>query len=132
MREAYSQLHTQSIAHSIESWHGGELVGGLYGIALGGAFFGESMFTHKTDASKVGLVTLIRQLQTWGFDLFDCQVTTGHLAVKEISLLNGCSQRIAWEFSRGIAKGSQSVGGHQIHALPSCPTSCMFHSVSTG
>ena len=80
MQDAYSRLHRLGIAHSIESWHGKELVGGSYGIALGGTFFGESMFTHQSDASKVALVTLVRQLQTWGFDLFDCQVTTGHLS----------------------------------------------------
>ncbi len=80
MQHAYSQLHKLGIAHSIESWSEGKLVGGLYGIALGGTFFGESMFTHQTDASKVALVTLVRQLQTWSFDLFDCQVSTRHLA----------------------------------------------------
>ncbi len=80
MRDAYSQLHSLGIAHSIESWYEGELVGGLYGITLGGTFFGESMFTHQADASKVAFVTLVRQLQLWDFDLFDCQVTSEHLS----------------------------------------------------
>ncbi|MBQ27320.1 MAG: leucyl/phenylalanyl-tRNA--protein transferase [Nitrospiraceae bacterium] len=80
MRDAYSKLHRLGIAHSIESWSEGKLVGGVYGIALGGTFFGESMFTHQSDASKVALVALVWQLQTWSFDLVDCQVPTQHLA----------------------------------------------------
>lgn len=80
MTEAYTALHRAGIAHSVESWLDGELVGGLYGVALGRAFFGESMFTRFTDASKVALVTLVRQLGHWGFGLIDCQMNTGHLA----------------------------------------------------
>lgn len=79
MIEAYIRLHKAGYAHSIESWHEGELAGGLYGIALGGAFFGESMFTKKSNASKVAFVILVQQLTGWGFRIIDCQVTTPHL-----------------------------------------------------
>lgn len=79
MRDAYIRLHTSGYAHSIESWHEGKLAGGLYGIALGGVFFGESMFAKKPDASKVAFVTLVQHLIKWGFKIIDCQVATQHL-----------------------------------------------------
>lgn len=79
MIEAYCRLHELGYAHSVESWFEGELVAGLYGIALGRIFFGESMFTQKTDGSKVGFVRLVQLLGRWGFELIDCQVTTSHL-----------------------------------------------------
>ncbi len=79
MIETYCQLHELGFAHSIEAWAHGDLVGGLYGISLGGAFFGESMFAHRSDASKVAFVHLVRQLQNWAFQLIDCQVYTEHL-----------------------------------------------------
>jgi leucyl/phenylalanyl-tRNA--protein transferase len=80
MAEAYLALHRAGFAHSVETWLDGELVGGLYGVALGRAFFGESMFTHVSDASKVALVALARHLQHWGFGVIDCQMNTAHLA----------------------------------------------------
>ncbi len=79
MIEAYTRLHELGHAHSIETWQEGNLVGGLYGVAISGAFFGESMFSRATDASKVALVSLIRQLQTWGFQIFDCQQASPHV-----------------------------------------------------
>ncbi len=79
MLAAYCRLHELGFAHSIEVWSGPDLVGGLYGVALGGAFFGESMFYREPDASKAGLVTLMRALCTAGFELFDCQQTTSHM-----------------------------------------------------
>lgn len=79
MIEAYVRLHELGWAHSIETWQEGRLVGGLYGIALGGAFFGESMFSRVTNASKVALVLLIRQLRAWGFRIFDCQQASPHV-----------------------------------------------------
>ena len=79
MQQAYSRLHNEGHAHSIEAWYKDELVGGLYGIAVGQVFFGESMFHRKTDASKVAFVTLIQQLSKWGYQLIDCQVHTQHL-----------------------------------------------------
>ncbi len=80
MIDAYSALHGAGIAHSVETWRGGELIGGLYGIALGRAFYGESMFSRAADASKIALVALVRQLQLWGFGMVDCQMKTRHLA----------------------------------------------------
>lgn len=79
MIEAYVTLHDQGYAHSVESWRDGKLVGGLYGIALGNAFFGESMFSRETDASKVAFVHLVRQLENWGFAFIDCQLPSAHL-----------------------------------------------------
>ena len=80
MTEAYGTMHRAGFAHSVETWLDGKLVGGLYGIALGRAFFGESMFARVSDASKVALVALARQLQHWGFGVIDCQMNTAHLA----------------------------------------------------
>jgi leucyl/phenylalanyl-tRNA--protein transferase len=77
---AYQRLHELGFAHSAEAWEDGQLVGGLYGVSLGGAFFGESMFAQRPDASKAAFVALVRQLAAWGFDLVDCQVHTEHLA----------------------------------------------------
>ena len=79
MISAYIHLHHAGFAHSLESWHCGELVGGLYGIALGKAFFGESMFAKKSSASKVALVTLVEHLSSLDFSFIDCQVATEHL-----------------------------------------------------
>ena len=79
MLEAYTRLHELGYAHSVETWQEGQLVGGLYGVALGGAFFAESMFTRVPDASKVALVSLVRQLQAWGFHIIDCQQASPHV-----------------------------------------------------
>jgi leucyl/phenylalanyl-tRNA--protein transferase len=80
IRSVYLELHDQGYAHSIEVWNEDNLVGGLYGLAIGRIFFGESMFHVQRDASKVALVHLCRQLQRWGFGLIDCQMETSHLA----------------------------------------------------
>ena len=80
MIEAYATLHRMGRAHSVEAWTAeGKLVGGLYGLALGRVFFGESMFSLRADASKIALATLACQLQRWSFELIDCQQTTQHL-----------------------------------------------------
>ncbi len=79
MIAAYRALHDLGVAHSVEVWQEGRLVGGLYGVAIGRAFFGESMFTRVDNASKVALVHLCQRLAAWGFGLIDCQVLTGHL-----------------------------------------------------
>lgn len=79
MQAAYLQLHERGIAHSVEVWRDGELVGGLYGLAMGQLFFGESMFSRADNASKVGFVTLVERLRRWGFVLIDCQMPTEHL-----------------------------------------------------
>jgi leucyl/phenylalanyl-tRNA--protein transferase len=80
MVAAYTRLHQAGYAHSVETWHDGRLVGGLYGVAIGRMFYGESMFSREPDASKVALVRLAQQLQRWGFGLIDCQMETSHLA----------------------------------------------------
>ena len=111
MQAAYVDLHHEGHAHSAECWYDGKLAGGLYGIAIGNIFFGESMFTELTDASKVAFVALARQLQRWGYGLIDCQVYTGHLASLGASMIarkdftaildSGCGQpgRVApWRF----------------------------------
>src|SRR3989440_3714396 len=77
--ESYERLHELGYAHSIETWQAGKLVGGLYGVAIGGAFFGESMFHRKTDASKIALVALVQHLQAQKFVLLDTQWVTPHL-----------------------------------------------------
>jgi leucyl/phenylalanyl-tRNA--protein transferase len=80
MTSSYAQLHRRGIAHSVEAWHGEQLVGGLYGLSLGAVFFGESMFALAPDASKLAFVALVEQLGRWGIPLVDCQVYTPHLA----------------------------------------------------
>ncbi|MCH7927704.1 MAG: leucyl/phenylalanyl-tRNA--protein transferase [Candidatus Dadabacteria bacterium] len=88
MIDAYIDLHNQGYAHSVEAYFEGSLVGGLYGVSLGGAFFGESMFHTMTDASKVALYYLVDKLKDWDFDFIDSQVVTEHmknLGAEEIS-----------------------------------------------
>jgi leucyl/phenylalanyl-tRNA--protein transferase len=80
MRAAYARLAAMGYAHSVESWVDDELAGGLYGVAIGRVFFGESMFARVTDASKVAFVALVRHLHRWGFRLIDCQMPTAHLS----------------------------------------------------
>ena len=77
--DSYCALHERGLAHSVETWRNGALVGGLYGVALGGAFFGESMFHRETDASKVAMVALVDRLRQRGFTLLDTQWVTDHL-----------------------------------------------------
>jgi leucyl/phenylalanyl-tRNA--protein transferase len=79
MQAAYIRLHKMGVAHSVEVHSEGELAGGIYGLALGRVFFGESMFSRRVDASKIALVALCRQLHRWGFTLLDCQVSNTHL-----------------------------------------------------
>lgn len=81
MKSAYAELHREGFAHSVEAWTPeGELVGGLYGVSIGSAYFGESMFSRASDASKVAFVALVEQLRAWKIGLIDCQVATDHLA----------------------------------------------------
>ena len=89
MQHAYTQLYRSGYAHSVEVWDGGELVGGLYGVALGGIFFGESMFSRADNASKIAFIHLAQRLAQCGFVLIDCQMHTPHLAslgAQEISM----------------------------------------------
>ena len=88
MKSAYIRLHEMGVAHSVELRIDNELAGGIYGLALGSIFFGESMFSKQQDTSKIALVALCRQLQEWGFTLLDCQVSNPHLlsmGAREIS-----------------------------------------------
>jgi leucyl/phenylalanyl-tRNA---protein transferase len=80
MHAAYALLHRLGFAHSVETWNGDRLVGGLYGVAIGRMFYGESMFASESNASKVAFATLVRQLERWGFEMIDCQMSTDHLA----------------------------------------------------
>jgi leucyl/phenylalanyl-tRNA---protein transferase len=98
MIDAYCELHRLGYAHSVESWCDGELVGGLYGVALGRAFFGESMFARRSDASKVALAHLVRHLRALDFELIDCQMYTTHL----VSL--GAREMPRSEFCARLAK----------------------------
>ncbi len=108
MKAAYVELHRRGVAHCAEAWLDGELVGGLYGVALGRAFFGESMFAKATDASKVVFVECIRRLEALGYTLIDCQVYTRHLAslgaaeiprarfLKELDTAVGDGRSLGW------------------------------------
>lgn len=98
MLDAYAALHARGVAHSVETWIDGELAGGLYGVALGRMFFGESMFTRVPDASKIALAHLARQLARWDFGMIDCQMATPHLA----SL--GAREIPRTEFMRSLAE----------------------------
>jgi leucyl/phenylalanyl-tRNA--protein transferase len=115
MEKAYGELHRQGFAHSVEAWQGAKLVGGLYGMSLGAAFFGESMFARAEDASKVALVALCLQLTAWDMPLVDCQVYTDHLArfgatewprARFLSALRKAlkqpTRRGAWRFDGGL------------------------------
>lgn len=79
MKKAYRALFDSGLCHSVEVWRHGQLIGGVYGVALGQAFFGESMFSHEVDGSKIAMSQLTRQLASWKFQLFDCQVSSTHL-----------------------------------------------------
>ncbi|MBT8137059.1 MAG: leucyl/phenylalanyl-tRNA--protein transferase [Gammaproteobacteria bacterium] len=79
MAEAYVELHRQGYAHSVEVWRDDKLAGGIYGVSLGRVFYGESMFSRHTDASKIALLGLVRRLQAWNFELIDCQIPSAHL-----------------------------------------------------
>jgi leucyl/phenylalanyl-tRNA--protein transferase len=98
MLAAYSQLAALGYAHSVEAWDGPMLAGGLYGVCIGRMFFGESMFTRVTDASKVALASLVRHLERWEMPMIDCQMSTRHLA----SL--GAREIPRAEFTRAVAR----------------------------
>jgi leucyl/phenylalanyl-tRNA--protein transferase len=99
MIKAYHTQHELGLAHSVEVWQDQELVGGLYGMAIGGVFFGESMFSRRPDTSKIALVHLSRTLQAWDFKMIDCQVYTQHLAslgAQEIPRQTFCDHLQVW------------------------------------
>ena len=100
---AYTRLHDLGHAHSVEAWHDGELAGGLYGVSLGAAFFGESMFHRRRDASKVALVHLVNRLRERKFELLDTQATTAHLR------RFGCVDIPAREYMARLRKALRTV-----------------------
>ncbi|MCP3942878.1 MAG: leucyl/phenylalanyl-tRNA--protein transferase, partial [Desulfobacteraceae bacterium] len=102
MIDAYIRLHKHGYAHSIETWHKNKLVGGLYGVCLGGTFFGESMFSLESDASKVALTALATLLNHHGFDMIDCQVTTNHLL--NMGAVEVCRDTFLKKLNPSIAK----------------------------
>ena len=114
MIAAYCTLQELGYAHSVETWREGELVGGLYGIAIGRMFYGESMFSRKANASKVALAHLARQLERWDFELIDCQMNTPHLAslgareipraefVGRLQELVNCAPVTCWRFDADL------------------------------
>lgn len=114
MITAYTALHVQGLAHSVETWRDGALVGGLYGVAIGRMFYGESMFTRETDASKLALAALTQQLARWDYGLIDCQMNTAHLAslgareisraafLRELEVLVNCAPPPAWCFDSDL------------------------------
>jgi leucyl/phenylalanyl-tRNA--protein transferase len=116
MIAAYTELHRMGHAHSVETWMDGELAGGLYGIALGRMFYGESMFSRKTDASKIALAHLCAQLARWNFGMIDCQMNTPHLAslgareiprkefIARLQDLINCAPVTAWRFDDDLFK----------------------------
>lgn len=126
MLDAYCHLHELGFAHSVEAWRGDELVGGAYGICIGGIFCGESMFAKASDASKIAFVTLIRQLERWGVELIDCQVYTDHLArfgavewprerfleALEEAVLKP-QRRGAWTLDDDLTRGALPSGGRR-------------------
>lgn len=128
MKRAYDNMHRAGYAHSIEVWEGAELVGGLYGVALGRVFFGESMFSARTNASKAAVIVLARFLSRHGFQLFDCQVASEHLfslgaisiprtAFEQILLENTNETTIATQQSLWQSVASQEIliDGHIRH-----------------
>jgi leucyl/phenylalanyl-tRNA--protein transferase len=114
MINAYTTLNQQGLAHSVETWIDGVLAGGLYGVGLGRMFYGESMFTRATDASKIALAHLARQLQRWQFGMVDCQMNTPHLAslgareipradfVRRLKVLVDCEPPHSWQFDNDL------------------------------
>jgi leucyl/phenylalanyl-tRNA--protein transferase len=108
MREAYTRLHQLGFAHSVECWREDTLAGGLYGVSLGGVFFGESMFSRERDSSKVALVHLVELLNQWEFDLIDCQLPTLHLKSLGAREISGAdfSERLQRSLGKETRRGS--------------------------
>ena len=114
MIAAYCELHRMGYAHSVETWMDGKLVGGLYGIAIGRMFYGESMFSHAGNASKIALAHLSRQLERWQFGMIDCQMNTPHLAslgareiprsefIARLQELINCEPVTRWQFNADL------------------------------
>jgi leucyl/phenylalanyl-tRNA--protein transferase len=118
IRRLYGDLHALGYCHTVETWKDGRLVGGLYGIALGAAFFGESMFSRERDASKVALVHLVARLRASGFRLLDAQFTTNHL--KQFGAIDVDRQRYHRLLEKALAEEAdfyRSAGGATVEEL---------------
>ena len=102
MLAAFVELHRLGHAHSIEAWRDGKLAGGIYGLAIGSVFFGESMFTRQSDAGTIAQISLCRQLQSWSFEMLDCQVSNPHL------LRMGAVEISRHQFEKLLAEGIAS------------------------
>lgn len=116
MRAAYTEMHRHGFAHSVEVWRGGALVGGLYGLSLGRVFFGESMFSHADDASKIALYWLCQQLVAWEFPLLDCQVASAHL--RTLGALDISRERFLNRLRPALALPGRTGRWHFDIALP--------------
>lgn len=112
MIEAYTRLHEAGFAHSVESYEQERLVGGLYGVSLGGCFFGESMFSYEENASKVAFVKLCERLSEWQFDLVDCQLQNQHLVRFGVYVISRAEfiKRLQASLSRPTRRGPWSSG----------------------
>jgi leucyl/phenylalanyl-tRNA--protein transferase len=110
MKRAYLELHECGHAHSVEVWREGALIGGLYGVAVGGAFFGESMFSRATDASKLALYWLCRQLQAWDFGMVDCQIASSHL--KTLGAVDVSRERFLLALAPLVARAGRTGRWH--------------------
>ena len=108
MQRAYEDLHRRGFCQSLEVWRQGRLIGGLYGVSIGRAFFGESMFSRETDASKIAMHWLCRQLNAWNFSLVDCQVTTPHLLSLGAQTIS--RERFLFELQTAVGAGGRT--GH--------------------
>jgi leucyl/phenylalanyl-tRNA--protein transferase len=117
--ECYSRLHEMGFAHSVETWFEGQLAGGLYGVAIGGAFFGESMFHDKTDASKVALAGLVHQLRKQKFVLLDTQYQTAHLAKFSTITISHSDYLSRLQKALCLNRVFQPAGQTGIHITPS-------------
>lgn len=122
IEQSYALLHQRGYAHSLECWHDGELVGGLYGVELGGAFFGESMFSSRRDASKVALAWLVARLKVGGYQLLDCQFMTDHLrslGAVEIDQKDYIALLSAAVSTAAVGAGASGLAGSSDGARPS-------------
>ena len=123
-------LHSTGHAHSVEAWHDGKLVGGLYGVKLGRAFFGESMFSSMTDASKVTLAWLVARLKVGGFTLLDCQFMTAHLAsLGAVTVARDRYVRLLGSALGSVAGGETDGGGSSAAGAPSLKAPADFFAL---
>lgn len=129
MKDAYCALHAIGVAHSVETWIDGRLAGGLYGVALGRVFFGESMFARSPDASKIAFVHMVRQFERWGFGMIDCQMRTDHLAsfgAREISRSEFATRlaQLLPPGTSGCGTHGGSIAGEMRHTFSVWPDGC--------